>query len=172
MAHQHAKAGMDTGGGDLARAEGAPRPGYCPVCGRPANATGAVVARFGEAFCSDTHADQFTEAVRTARVQTAAARTDREVAAGGVARGASSGWKASLGRALCWGTPALALVGVALVLFGGGGLLAGGAAAALPLLAALACPAAMYLMMRSMSKTGHENGREVDRNPSRPAAKE
>jgi hypothetical protein len=75
-----------------------------------------------------------------------------EGSAGCVVTKASSGWMASLGHALCLGTAALALVSVALVLFGGGGLLAGGAAATLPLLGALACPLAMYLMMRSMSK--------------------
>jgi hypothetical protein len=59
---------------------------------------------------------------------------------------------ASLGHALCLGAAALALVSAALVAFGGGGLFAGGPSAALPLLGALACPLAIYLMMRSMSK--------------------
>jgi len=172
MANQEEKATIDTRGGGTGRPAATTRAGHCAVCGGPANGTGRVVERFGEAFCSDAHADQFTEAVRAARVQTAVARTDREATACGGAMATSSGWKASLGRALCWGAPALVLVSVAVIAFGGGGLLVSGAAAVLPLLGALACPLGMYLMMRSMSKTGHQNGREDDGAAPRARPKE
>jgi hypothetical protein len=131
-------------------AEVLPGGAYCPICGRRPEATASAIERFGEVFCSETHADQFTQAVRAARVQTALVRMGR---AGERGSGASarSGWTARLGRLLCWRGPALALVAMALILSGGGGLLLGVAGGALPLLAALACPLGMYLMMRSMS---------------------
>jgi hypothetical protein len=136
-----------------------PREAYCPICGTRPDTAATAVERFGEEFCSETHADEFTQAVRAARVQAAAVRRD-----GGCERGsggsAASGWTARLGRFLCWSGPALALVAMAFVLSGGGGLLLGGASGALPFLAALACPLGMYVMMRSLSKRGREGSQE------------
>jgi hypothetical protein len=133
--------------------EAVPREAYCPICGTRPDTTASAVERFGEVFCSETHADEFTQAVRAARVQAAIARRDGACERGSGAS-AASGWTARLGRLLCWGGPALALVAMALILSGGGGLLLGAASGALPFLAALACPVGMYLTMRSMSKTG------------------
>jgi hypothetical protein len=105
--------------------EAVPREAYCPICGTRPDTTASAVERFGEVFCSETHADEFTQAVRAARVQAAIARRDGACERGSGAS-AASGWTARLGRLLCWGGPALALVAMALILSGGGGLLLGG----------------------------------------------
>ncbi len=135
------------------------REDYCPICGTRPGATASPVERFGEVFCSAAHADEFTHAVRAARVQAAIVRMEG-AGARGSGPSAASGWTARLGRLLCWGGPVLALVAMALVLSGSGGLLLGAASGVLPFLAALACPVGMYLMMRSMSKMGRQDGQE------------
>jgi len=131
----------------------ATRGGDCAICGVRGNGNGPAIERFGEGFCSEAHAEEFAQAVRAARVQAALARQAGEPAARAAGR---SGWKAAMGKAICWGVPVLAIV---FVLAGGVPAL-GAATAALPLLGALACPLAMYLMMRSMSHTGHQDSRE------------
>lgn len=127
---------------------------YCALCGQQADPRGTAVDRFGEAFCSDAHAQEFAKAVRTARVQIAAASpgTTEIARAESSAEGASKAqsWKGLLKMGLCCGLPILALV----VLAGGGGAVLGAAGALLPVLAVLACPLGMYFMMRGMSKTG------------------
>jgi hypothetical protein len=136
---------------------------YCARCGQPAGPGDAALERFGEAFCSDAHAQEFVQAVRIARVQAAAgAQTAVEgPAAPADAAPPRRDWKASLGKALCWGAPLLI---VAVLLAGGTGALVGAAGAALPFLAALACPVGMYFMMRSMSKTGdHGDSKDTGR---------
>jgi hypothetical protein len=55
----------------------------------------------------------------------------------------------------CVGAPLLALAFLA----GGGGAVLGAAGALVPILAFLACPLAMYFMMRSMSKMGDKERR-------------
>jgi Protein of unknown function (DUF2933) len=137
---------------------------YCARCGGPVGVGEAAITRFGEAFCSDAHAQEFVEAVRATRVQAAAgAQTAIERAAAPADVPAERrDWKAYLGKALCWGAPLLI---VAVLLAGGAGALTGVAGAALPFLAALACPLGMYFMMRSMSKMGghgdsKDNGRD------------
>lgn len=147
----------------ITAAEAVPRQAYCPICGTRPDATATAVERFGELFCSETHADQFTQAMRAARVQAAIVRMDGGSECGSAAR-ATSGWTARLGRLLCWGGPALALIVMALILSGSRGLLLASAGGALPFLAALACPIGMYLMMRSMSRMGQSDGRK-ERDP-------
>lgn len=144
--------------------DGKPAERDCARCGQPARAGAAAIERFGEAFCSEAHAEEFVRAVRTARVQAAAgAPATGPQAAGPVdSTVPRRDWKAFLGKALCWGAPLLI---VAVLLAGGTGALTGAAGAALPFLAALACPLGMYFMMRSMSKTGghgesKDNGRD------------
>lgn len=137
--------------------DSAPPPGrYCTLCGRETTPEGPAVERFGESFCSEAHAEAFAREVRAARVQAAAASNGGvEAASCGIGQGAVPGsWKAYLGKALCWGAPILI---VAVLVLGGTGALTGAAGAALPYLAALACPLGMYLMMRSMSKMGHQD---------------
>jgi hypothetical protein len=141
----------------------------CALCGQPAGAVGATPKRFGEAFCSKAHAEEFVQAVQAARIQAATASTqaaaegppvpaEAAAPAADVPRhdqtaGAAStpqSWKGLLKMGLCCGAPLLALV----VLAGGGGAVLGAAGALLPVLALLACPLGMYFMMRSMAKTG------------------
>jgi len=122
------------------------------------NVKGSAIERFGEAFCSEGHAEEFVKEVRAVRIQ--AAMRAPEPSTGGIEQsgGATKGapkrrdWKAYLGKALCWGAPLLALV----LLLGGGGAVLGAAGALLPFLALLACPLGMYFMMRSMSKMGEK----------------
>ena len=115
--------------------------------------------RFGEPFCSEAHADAFVSEVRAARVEGAALAAESSVgdaraeqAGDGPQKSATRVW--SLGRllklAICCGAPLLALVFLA----GGSGALLGAGAAALPYLALLACPLAMFFMMRRMADHG------------------
>lgn len=74
----------------------------------------------------------------------------------------AQGWKRYLKLGASCALPVLAL----LVLAGGGGALLGAAGAVLPLLAALACPLAMYFMVRGMMKTqqkGRLDGKEEEK---------
>jgi hypothetical protein len=124
---------------------------YCATCGIDVANSGSPIERFGESSCSEAHAAEFVEAVRVARTQATATlpsvpETARCAKAGGTGR---RGWRTYLGRALCWGVPLLAVV----VLLGGGTAVFGAASGLLPVLAVLACPLGMYLMMRSMAKT-------------------
>ena len=126
----------------------------CAFCGQPVGPGEAAIERFGEAFCTEAHAEQFVQAVRTARVQAAAAvpattEAERGNAAAPEAVGQPS-WKGLVKMGLCCGLPILAVA----VLAGGGGALLGAASGLLPALALLACPLGMYFMMRSMWKAG------------------
>ena len=134
----------------------------CALCGQ--RASGSAVERFGGPFCGAAHAEEFVQAVRAARVQAAAtALAPAEMSTVEVsATPARRDWKASLGKALCWGAPLLVLVAV----LGGGSSLLGAASAFLPVLALLACPLGMFLMMRAMAKMGQHDGRgDRDREP-------
>lgn len=130
---------------------------YCGFCGAEVGTDGATLERFGELFCSESHAEEFVKGVRAARVQAAAAGGGEVQRADEIAPkpppGAAKPWdrKRALKMAACCGVPMLALV----VLAGGGGALLGAAGALLPLLAVLACPLGMFFMMRAMSK-GHQ----------------
>jgi hypothetical protein len=129
---------------------------YCAVCGEDSRIHGTPVYRFGEALCSEAHAEAFAAAVQAERARRAARDSNvlsQEGSEAGahcaVASSGSSGWKRWGMQALCWGAPLLAVM----LLFGGGGSLWGAAQAALPYLALLACPLAMILMMRAMGGT-------------------
>ena len=138
---------------------------YCALCGRTPDPGEAAIDRFGEAFCSEAHAEEFVRTVRVARVQAAVtAETAVERPGGPAARAVpQQDWKAVLGKALCWGAPLLV---VAFVLAGGTGVVVGAAGAVLPFLAALACPLGMYFMMRGMSKMG-DHGNTKDKTEDR-----
>lgn len=144
-------------------------PRYCASCGH-AVVQSAPPERFGEVFCSETHAEEFVAGVRKARVATAAAVAQVAPTAdvappapgGGTEAMATepapvkpAGWRMALKMAACCGIPMLALV----VLAGGGGALLGAAGAVLPLLALLACPLGMFFMMRGMMKGGQDDKR-------------
>lgn len=138
----------------------APKPGerYCALCGGDANVYGLALERFGEAFCSDGHAEEFVKEVRAARVQAAAALDQapesrvQQPEPPAVCAPGQQGWKRYLKLGACCGVPLLALVFLA----GGGGALLGAAGALLPFLVALACPIGMYFMMRGMMKMGRQ----------------
>lgn len=136
-----------------------PRERHCAFCGAEVSVHGLARERFGETFCSDGHAEEFVKEVRAARIQAAVLRAVEpatieierpEQPAPGVPK--QQGWKRYLKLGACWGAPLLALVFLA----GGGGAALGAAGALLPVLAFLACPLAMYFLMRSMSKMGHQ----------------
>lgn len=136
------------------------KPRYCAYCGHVITTAPPSTERFGEPFCSESHAEEFASGVRAARVQAAAAGEAAPMpspeAGGRPAPAAPSGqWRMALKMAACCGLPILALV----VLAGGGGALLGAAGAALPLLAALACPLGMFFMMRAMMKGQHGDKR-------------
>ena len=130
---------------------------YCAFCGSDVRNEGAAPDRFGELFCSESHAEEFVKGVRANRVQSAVVSGDEvrraEATTPTQPAGASKpwDWKKALKMAACCGVPMLALA----VLAGGGGALLGAAGGLLPLLAVLACPLGMFFMMRAMSK-GHQ----------------
>lgn len=127
---------------------------YCPVCG--IEVSSPADSRFGEAFCSLAHAEAFVEKVQAGRVQAAArahqsADTEQQPHTLRVGAPKPRDWKHYIKMGACIAAPVLALVFVA----GGGGAVLGWAGAVLPVLAILACPLAMYFLMRSMTKMGH-----------------
>lgn len=128
---------------------------HCPICG--VEVSSSAETRFGEAFCSPSHAEEFVEKVRAARIQAAAALSTPDTAAQLPATATTAwpkqrDWKHYFKMGACVGVPLLGLVFLA----GGGGTVLGAAGALLPALALLACPLAMYFMMRGMSKMGHQ----------------
>jgi len=137
--------------------EATARERHCAICGRAANTNGLAIERFGEPFCSEGHAEEFVKAVQAARVQVVSAAPSTPKLEQGVTAGqgvsTARSWKGLLKMGLCCGLPILAIA----VLAGGGGVVLGAAGALLPALAMLACPLGMYFMMRSMSKTGHDD---------------
>ncbi|MGH7320208.1 MAG: hypothetical protein ACRELA_11375, partial [Candidatus Rokuibacteriota bacterium] len=46
--------------------EAQPAERHCARCGQPAGAGVVAIDRFGEAFCSEAHAEEFVQAVRAA----------------------------------------------------------------------------------------------------------
>ncbi len=128
---------------------------HCPICG--IEVSSPADTRFGEAFCSPAHAEAFVEKVQAARVEAAAARAlqraDTEQLPSTLAVGVAKprDWKHYVKMGACIGAPVLALVFVA----SGGGAVLGWAGTLLPVLAFVACPLAMYFLMRSMRKMGH-----------------
>jgi hypothetical protein len=126
-------------------------PSHCGYCGRAITEDIEASQRFGERFCSEKHADEFATGVRAARIDAAARGIgvdDRPATACPVLPAGQQGWRSRLKRAACWGAPLLLLL--AIPLFWAGGWAAAGGPL-LSLLALLACPLGMYVMMRSMS---------------------
>ena len=135
---------------------------HCAYCGRQIVDAPESPERFGERFCSESHADEFVAGVRAARVQEAARR---EAAAGRPGTGdvrhcavPSTGqpaWAGYMKRAACWGAPVLLLLAIPLV-WSGGWAAAGGSL--LSIAALLACPLGMYFMMRGMRHMPQQHG--------------
>lgn len=134
---------------------------YCGYCGHRIAGDDPAPERFGERFCSESHAEEFAAGVRAARTN-AAARHEEPDAAEGAAGMACTlpppgqrGWRNYLKRAACWGAPLLLLLAIPLI-WSGGWPATGGSL--LSVLALLACPLGMYLMMRGMMGMQHGNG--------------
>ena len=126
---------------------------HCAYCGRSLNDPAVAPERFGERFCSGDHAEQFTADVRAARIQLAASRMPpMQPPSAASDCPLPRRWTGSAKRVACWGGPLLAVVAIALV-WGGGWAATGGSL--LSVAAALACPTAMYFMMRGMSNMPH-----------------
>src|SRR5262245_5603086 len=123
---------------------------HCPICGKQPTKTERPIVSHGEVFCSSAHADEFNQAVRSARIQ-AAAKAPAAASDGAIP---GSVWRTRVARVVCWTVPTVALVAMALTLWNGIGWFGGAAVGVLPVLAALACPIGMYFMMRSMSGMG------------------
>ena len=139
-------------------------PSHCGYCGRPITEDIAGSQRFGERFCSETHADEFATGVRAARIDAAARRVDvddRPTTACSVLPAGQQGWRSRLKRAACWSAPLLLLL--AIPLFWAGGWAAAGGSL-LSVLALLACPLGMYFMMRGMTSMNHQNPADAQRN--------
>jgi predicted nucleic acid-binding Zn ribbon protein len=137
-------------------------PSHCAYCGQPIAGDSAAVERFGERFCSERHAEEFTAGVRAARIDAAAAR--RPGAAVPTARGRTVGiWVA--------GAAVLALLALLWFVFIRGSSSLGAVVPVggtlLTVLLLLACPLAMYFMMRGMGGEHGSHGGD-DQNDKRP----
>ena len=137
-------------------------PSHCGSCGVPLADDVAAPQRFGERFCSESHADEFATGVRAARIDAAARRVDEDAEpaathemACALSPGGQRDWRARLKRAACWGAPALLLLAMPLI-WSGGWAAAGGSF--LSMLALVACPLGMYFMMRSMAGMQQSHG--------------
>jgi hypothetical protein len=68
---QRLAAGVTTPPNGTGAPDATPATRYCALCGRPASSGESAIERFGEAFCSEAHAEEFVQTVRAARVQAA-----------------------------------------------------------------------------------------------------
>lgn len=138
----------------------------CAYCGRPISPEGGAPERFGERFCSESHAEEFVAGARAARIEKAAHAEDgaSRVADGGgtgdLTTQGQQGWRDSMKRAVCWGAPLLVLL--AIPLFWTGGWAATGGSL-LTVLAFLACPLGMYFMMRGMMNMQQDSRSPAER---------
>ena len=124
---------------------------HCAYCGRAVSEGVPVIERFGERFCAENHAEEFTLGVRAARIQ-AAARTENAPPGCAMPPAAQRTWKDYVKRGACWGAPLLLLLAVPLFWTGNAATATGGSI--LTVLAFLACPLGMYFMMRGMGSMG------------------
>ncbi len=131
--------------------------GYCGFCGNDLASAAIPAPRFGVPFCNEAHAEAFAGEVRAARVARVAAADNegKRQSEGTADRASNKRWdlKRLLKMGVCCGLPILAVVFLA----GGGGVLLGAGAAVLPYVALLACPLAMFFMMRAMQGHGDKS---------------
>lgn len=126
------------------RREDAPRSPHCAYCGRPIVTDQRAIERFGEPFCSEGHAEEFAAGVRAARVDAAARRPIPDDAETRPARARGLRWGGWIAAAFVLGLLAVAFVG------GNSGSIVPVGGFLLTALLLLACPLAMYFMMRGM----------------------
>ena len=124
---------------------------HCAYCGQAVTDDAPMIERFGERFCSEAHAEEFTADVRAARIH-AAARTDAAPTSCAMPPADRRTWKDYVKRGACWGAPLLLLLAVPLFWTGNATAATGGSI--LSVLALLACPLGMFFMMRAMASMG------------------
>jgi len=139
------------------------RADHCGYCGHPIDGPDSPAERFGERFCSEAHAEQFAAGVRDARIRAAAqaeegAGASTPPAACHATPAAARTWRDSLKRSACWAAPLLLLL--ALPLFWTGSVWGAAGGSVLSVVAALACPIAMFVMMRAMMGSGQGHSKQ------------
>jgi len=144
---------------------------HCAYCGLSLEAVDSP-ERFGERFCSDAHAEQFAIGVRAARMQVAARATavpatqpPDSASACALPVAGLRRWTDYAKRAACWGAPLLVLLALPLI-WTGGWAAAGGSL--LSVAGLLACPLAMYFMMRGMATRQHPSTPSEKRDEKEP----
>lgn len=141
---------------------------YCPICGK--DAPDPALNRFGAYFCSEAHLSEFAQAWRSNRATetTAIATVAGADATASQATGTpeveqmpqkKGGISGFLKMAACCGGMLLLLPALGLVNLGGVAAVGG---SLLSLVAVLACPIGMYLMMRMMMKQEKHAGHGPD----------
>ena len=125
---------------------------HCAYCGVAVADGMPPIERFGERFCSEAHAEEFSAGVRNVRMQ-AAARLEAASSSCALSSSMPRTWKDYFKRAACWGAPVLLLL--AIPLFWSGSTVAATGGSILSVLAFLACPLGMYFMMRAMGNMSH-----------------
>lgn len=135
---------------------------YCASCGQRIDVP-QTIARFGERFCSEAHAEQFVDGVRAARIEAAARQNVADACS--LPPAGQRSWRDYVKPSLCWGAPLLLLLAIPL-LWSGGAWAAGGSL--LSLLAVLACPVGMYFMMRAMMPARRDGGPHAGQPNSTP----
>ncbi len=126
---------------------------YCPVCGRDGD---PGLKRFGQLFCSQAHVAQYASERRGQGSLVEAAPTAVEgenKPSGGQPMACGIGTKGGL-RKMGWCLAGGVGLLIAIPLIASGGL-AATAGSLLTVVAFLACPIGMYLMMRAMMKGQH-----------------
>jgi hypothetical protein len=164
----HDVASRDVAGDLRASGEGTPSAEYCAYCGLGLEPARSPASRFGEPFCGEEHAEAFAAEVRASRTRSLAAANDGGPAGGEEERASgsvpASRW--SLKRFLALGACCAAPILAAVLLAGGGAAVLGAGAAALPYLGLLACPLAMFFLMRAMHGHGDSGASGGSRLPA------
>jgi len=145
---------------DTTAPPGGGRADHCGYCGRRIAGSALQTERFGERFCSEAHGAQFAAGVREARMRAAAqVAADTTGPAPGACHVSPPGrtWKDVLKRSACWAAPLLLLLALPLFWTGTAWGAAGGSV--LGLVATLACPIAIFVMMRAMMPAGQNQTR-------------
>jgi hypothetical protein len=143
---------------------------YCPICGM--DAADPSLKRFEKYFCSEAHVAEYARELRakqaaepTAIVPGAGTEASPPQAMGRVdvqAQQKKTGIGGFLKMAACCGGMLLLLPALGLVNLGGVAAVGG---SLLSLVAVLACPIGMYLMMRTMMKQEKHVGHGSDGDP-------